>query len=633
MAKLSLKVAEPGRMPSSSAMFVKLMSLLVMSAALVGVIYMLLNYSWQDQRKSWDWEPEKIRTNFDPLLTTEQIRELFEKKRQEWFTRNPINQIPIETAEQDDPRKANQPATNRVASPFGNDDSASPPPDPYSTGTDQREEVKRDAEHELRLAENLALQPVFELLDETQNLLDFVPFEDASREKTMNEFAAYRGRQAPTNELLALQILRKLPAPGSAGYADLAARIDRQGWYFGKSQQVLEVYRGRGFAAEGRLFDLYEVRPEKPIVLQDGARVEAYFEGVIALLGPGLGRNEHKIEQRTVLFQTLTLPEALKPYINTTGAVSHEDKLVSEHVMVKLSGPFLRRWVYSREVKPYSTRAKQVLTQDHLPLLLTADLAASEMPKYELSDELLQQVRDAMREDPVFLESEAAYYAMLAKANAPDDQVEVVPEIGYFDLAGAETGPRYRGQGIHVDGMIGDDYAPVILPPNISGLRRVFRALVLHDTANLESPKRYLVDMIEPPSGLEPRALIAMEARYYRNVFETTSTSSTIRPLLIVKRVRGLRDEAGGSDWIYGLLGMIGIVLLMSVLTWFILSERRERARFEASTLELSRSRLKKQGGLKLKPLPGAKGGEPEAKPEAVPEKPAAGDAPAEDKQ
>src|SRR5690606_23603613 len=139
---------------------------------------------------------------------------------------------------------------------------------------------------------------------------------------------------------------------------------------------------------------------------------------------------------------------------------------VTEHVMVKLSGAFLRRWIYSREVKPYSTKAKQVLTQDHLPLLLTADLAVSEVSKYELTDELLQQVRDAMREDPVFLETEAAYYAMLARANAPDDQVEVVPEIGYFDLAGAETGPRYRGQGIHVDGMIGDDYAPVILPPN-----------------------------------------------------------------------------------------------------------------------------------------------------------------------
>lgn len=615
-------------------MFVKLMSLLVMSAALIGVIYMLLNYSWQDQRQSWDWEPEKIRTNFDPLLTTEQIRELFEKKRQEWFTKNPINQIPVETGEQEDPRKVNQPAGNRVATPFGNDDSpAPPPPDPYSPGVDQREEVRRDADHELKLAEKLTLPPVFELLDETQNLLDFIPFEDGSREKTMNEFAAYRGRQAPTNELLALQILRKLPAPGGSGHAEYAAKVDAQGWYFGKSQQALEVYRGRGFAAEGRLFDLYEIRPEKPIVLQDGAKIEVYYEGVVALLGPGLGRNEHQIEQRTVLFQSLSLPEALKPFLNTAGAVSHDDKLVTEHVMVKLSGAFLRRWIYSREVKPYSTKAKQVLTQDHLPLLLTADLAVSEVSKYELTDELLQQVRDAMREDPVFLETEAAYYAMLARANAPDDQVEVVPEIGYFDLAGAETGPRYRGQGIHVDGMIGDDYAPVILPPNISGLRRVFRALVLHDTANLESPKRYLVDMIEPPTGLEPRALIAMDARYYRNVFETTSSSSTIRPLLIVKRVRGLRDETGGSDWIYGLLGMIGILVLMSVLTWFILSERRERARFEASTLELSRNRLKKQGGLKLKPLPGAKGGEPETKPEASPEKPAAGDTPADDKQ
>jgi hypothetical protein len=626
-------MAEPGRMPTGSAMFVKLMSLLVMSAALFGVIYMLLNYSWQGQRTSWDWEPDKIRTNFDPLLTTEQIRELFEKRRQEWFTKNPINQIPIDTAEQDDPRRANRPATNRVETPFGNNDSEPPPPDPYSTGVDQREEVKRDAAHELKVAEALTLPRVFELLDETQNLLDFVPFEDASREKTMNEFAAYRGRQAPTNELLALQIMRGLPAPGSTGYADYAAKIDAQGWFFGKSQQVLEVYRGRGFAAEGRLFDLHEVRPEQPIVLQDGAKVEVYYEGVVALLGPGLGRSEHKIEQRTVLFQTLTLPEALKAYVNTAGAVSHDDKLVSEHVMVKLGGPFLRRWAYSREVMPYSTKAKQVLTQDHLPLLLTADLAVSEMPKYELSDELLQQVRDAMREDPVFLETEAAYYAMLAHANAPDDRVEVVPEIGYFDLAGAETGPRYRGQGIHVNGMIGDDYAPVMLPPNISGLRRVFRALVLHDTANLESPKRYLVDMIEPPTGLEPRALISMDARYYRNVFESTSTSSTIRPLLIVKRVRGLSEEHEGSDWIYALAGVIGILLLMLVLTWFIISERRERARFEASTLELTRSRLKKQGGLKLKPLPGAKDGSPDATPEAAPEPPSEGDAPAEDKQ
>jgi hypothetical protein len=48
------------------------------------------------------------------------------------------------------------------------------------------------------------------------------------------------------------------------------------------------------------------------------------------------------------------------------------------------------------------------------------------------------------------------------------------------------------------------------------------------------------------------------------------------------------------------------VFLLFSVLTWLILGERRERAKFEANMIEQSRERLKKRGGLKLKPLPGA---------------------------
>ncbi|MCB9894547.1 MAG: hypothetical protein H6839_08865 [Planctomycetes bacterium] len=624
MAKISIKPVDHGPAPAASAMFVKLAGLVVMTISLVGIIFMLLTYSWQDDRESWDWEPESIRTNFDPLLTTEQIRALFKQKREQWQTEHPINQLPGNFETDSDPTKANKPKSNDVGLPFDGGEEL-PPPDPFpsSGGTDQRDLARQEAERELAIAEKLTLEPVFRLADETQNLLDFVQFTDASREKSMNEFDAYRGRQAPTNEVLALQILKKLPAPGSAAYAEYQKRVEQSGWYFGKSQDVCEVYRGRGFAAEGRLFDLYEIRPDKAIVLQDGTKVESYYEGVVALLGPGMLRKEHKIEQRTVEFQALTIPDALKPYVNDKGSVSHEDKLVTEKVMVKFTGAFLRRWIYSREVKPYSTQAKKVVTQDHLPLLLTADLALSQRSPYELTDELLQQVRDAMREDPIYLESEAAYYAMLAKANDPDDQVEIVPEIGYFDLAGEETGPRYRGQGIHVVGMIGDDYAPVILPPNISGLRRVFRALVLHDTGDLETPKRYLCDMIEPPTGLEPRALIDIDARYYRNVFESNSTSSSVRPLIIVRKMKGIAEDSEEGAWLYAVAGIGGVVLLLAVLTWFILSERRERARFEASTLELSRGRIKKQGGLKLKPLPGGKGGEPEAPAEPTqPEQP-----------
>ncbi|MCA8910368.1 MAG: hypothetical protein KDB82_01585 [Planctomycetes bacterium] len=619
MAKLKIQSNEQGPALSGGAMFVKLMGLVVMSAALLGVISMLLTYSWEDKRESWDWKPEDIRTNFDPLMTSDQIKKLFADKRREWMTGNPINELPKGVEGEDDPRKANKPADNGTPLPFGNDGDTGelPPPGEFKPrhGKDQREETRLDEARELKLAEKLSDKRQFELLEETQNLLDWIPFEDSSREKTMNEFAAFKGRQAPTNEQLALQIMSKLPAPGAADYATFTGRTEKDGWYWGKSQGAIDKYRGHVFEVEGRLFDLYEIKPDEPIVLQDGTKVDSYYEGVVALLGPGMARGDHAVEQRVVEFQSLTVPDGLAEYVNTSGHVSHDDKLVTAKVMVKFHGAFLRRWIYSREVAPYSTAAKQVLSQDHSPLLLTPDLAQSATEPYQLTDKLLQQVKDALRDDPVFLETEAAYYTMLAKANDPDDSIEVNDEIGYFDLAGEETGPRYRGQGIRVVGMVGDNYAPVILPPNVSGLRRVFRTLVLDDTANLQSPKRYMVDMIEPPTGLEPRAIVDFSARYYRNVFETESASSTVRPLLIVRRVEGLKQKGAGHEWIYALLGVIGILLLMAVLTWFILSERRERARFEANTLELSRSRVKK-GALKLKPLPGGKGSPPEAKPD-----------------
>ena len=624
MAKMKIQSNEQGPAPSGAAMFVKLLGLLVMGAALMGVISMLLTYSWEDKRETWEWEPEDIRTNFAPLMTSEQIQKLFEAKRREWMGSNPINNIPEGVEGQDDPRNANTAGNRSAPLPFGNDggDTGSepdplPPPDSFQPigGKDQRQESRLDDARELKLTELLTQEKQFELLDETQNLLDWVEFRDASREQSMNEFTVYQGRQAPTNEQLALQILKKLPSPNDPQYEAFRKRIEEKGWYWGNSQPAIEKYRGHVFEVEGRLFDLYAITPDEPIVLQDGTKIETYYEGVVAMLGKGMARGDHPIEQRIIEFQSLTLPEALEPYVNSSGHLSHDDKLVTEPVMVKFTGAYLRKWIYSREIAPYSTAAKKITSQDHAPLLLTPDLQQSATEPYQLTDELLQQVQDALRDDPVFLETEAAYYAMLAKANHPDDEIELAENIGYFDLAGEETGPRYRGQGIRVVGMVGDNYAPVMLPPNISGLRRVFRTLVLDDTANLESPKRYMVDMIEPPTGLEPRALVDFEARYYRNVFETESASSTVRPLLIVRRVKGLRDDAEGGEWIYALLGVGGILLLMAVLTWFILSERRERARFEASTLELSRNRVQKKGGLKLKPLPDGKGNAPDPKP------------------
>ncbi|MBX3473270.1 MAG: hypothetical protein KF754_02730 [Planctomycetes bacterium] len=615
MPKLSYNPVDRSPAPSPSMMAVKLLGMGVMVVSLVGISFLLARFSGQGKKEDWNWDPKSVRENFEPIYTPDQLKRLQREAAERAFSQFGV---PTNSPTVDPPR--NQPDGGGIPVPFGGNEPDTPLPEELR-GVDQRDLwAQRDALH-LRIAQDqLKKGPAIDYDQESRGILDLAELADADRARCMGEFDAYGGRQAPPNERLALQLLRKLP--GAAGYAD---KVERNVFFFGPGQVSANAYRWRAFAVEGRLFDLYEVKLGEPLVMPDGASVGGYFEGVIALLGQGVG-SEHPVEQRLVLFQALTLPDALKEFVNSTGKISHGDKLAGQAVMVRLTGVYHRLWVYSREVSPFSTQQKPVLSQAHLPLLLSPDVALSDAKPYELTEQMLGQVRDAMREDPIFLESEAAYYALLAKANDPQDVVKTLPDVGYFDLAGGggETGPRYRGQGIRVAGMIGDDYAPVILPPNISGLRRVFRTLLLGDTADFLSPKKYLLDMIEPPTGLEPRALVGIDARYYRNVFEVKSTSSDVRPLLIVRRATPLREGAGETDWVFVAVGTSAFLVMFAVVLWFVMADRRERKAFEATSLELSRKRLERRGGLKLKPLPGD-----EAKPPAAVEKPPDPPAPA----
>ncbi|MBX3458758.1 MAG: hypothetical protein KF696_02195 [Planctomycetes bacterium] len=612
MPKLTFQPVDRSPAPTGAVMFVKLAGMLLLVISLTATMYLLLRYSYSGgEKQEWQVDVNRVRTNFDPLYTTEELERRWAEKQKELYGAAGAVGLPGTQG-----TAANKPKEPDL--PFGNEN-RQPPPDraPEVSGTRQSVERARDEAREMQLAnEQLKKEPVFDLADETQHFLDWMPLQDADRERTANEHAARRGRQAPANERLALQVLRKLPTPG------YAAHVHEGAYFWGMGQDAADAYRGRAFKVRGRLFDLYEVKLDEPVVLNDGTTIAIYYEGAIALLDKGIARNEHPIEHRVVLFQALKLPDGLESKLSAGDGVSHEDKLVSEHIMLELSGAFLRRWAYSRPVKPYHG-ARKVVTQAHAPLLLAAEMKVGDSKGYEVTDELLQQVRDSLREDPRFLETEGAYYAILAAANR-GDPLEVIEKIGYFDLAGEETGPRYRGQGVRVDGMIGDEYVPVILPPNISGLRRVFRAYVVHDLVNIESEKRLLVDMIEPPTGLEPRAPVRFDARYYRNVFESDSTASRVRPLLIVKSVTPYTRPSGENDLLYVGVGMGAVLFVVGILLWFVIADRRERKAFEDSQLDLNRKRLEKRGGLKLKPLPDAKGGPPTDKaPDPPPDKPA----------
>lgn len=593
MAKLTYRPIDNRPVASAGAMALRIFGLIVVTLALLGMVYLMLQFSYEDEKAPWGFEHSRIRTNFHPLYTSEEINERMKQKQQAWEDEHGVI-MPDPGDLEDVPRR---PAETEPALPFGRDEEQPEPERPFS-GTRQSVEAQRDEAVDLEIAKRQLTKPrVFVPADESQHFVDWVPLRDADREQTANEFAANNGRQADVYERLALQVLNKLPSP------DYAERVHHGAYFWGKGQGAADTYRGYGFAVEGRLFDLFEQTPDAPVILRDGTSFERWYVGAVALLDQGVARNEFPIEHRVVLFMAPALPAELLPFVGDADGVSHEDRLASEHVMVSLTGAYLRRWMYSREVKPYSDPARKVVTQAHAPLLLSVDVALSSRERYALTDEMLQQVRDSMREAPRFLETEGAYYAILAQANEPDDHIEPVPEISYFDLAGRETGPRYRGEGVRIDGMIGQNYEPVILPPNISGVRRVFRAFVVDDRVDMASEKRYLLDMIDPPSGLEPLAMVRFNARYYRNVYEMADARSHVRPLLIVKRAAPYaRDDSG--NWVFALFGILGVVGLLVVLSLFVLSDRRERKAFEQNQIDLARKRLEKRGGLKLKPLP-----------------------------
>lgn len=593
MPKFSYRPVDRRHVPTGSSVLLRLFGLVIMALTLSGVVWLMLSYSFSETKETWVYAPAKLRTNFRPIHTTEELREQNRKALQDAFggLADPSLAEPMHPSNK----------SNDLPDPFGNelpdphDDVPPPPGDDNSTTTSALK--RKQAKHELGLVNKLTNERWFQLLDETQTIGDWVALGAPDRDKLMNEFKANRGAMSPPARRLAFRLLKRLKTKPPANVAP-------EGTFFHATSQVAtEALQGRPFQVTGRLFDVYRVELNEPTLLADGTEVTSYYEGVVAYSNEGANVNEHPIEHRVVEFQTLTLPDSLEPYL-TKDAIRHSDKLVTDPVWVSFTGVYYRLWVYSREVKPFSTERKRIYSQARLPVLLTENLTKSDTPTIELTETLLQQVNDAVREDPVFVETESAYYMTLAVANRPDDEIKPMEKLGYFDLSDREDGPKYRGEGVHVQGMIGDDYAPIIFPPNVSGLRRVYRALVLDDMADLNSPKRYLVDMIESPKHLEPRALVEFDARYYRNVFVTQDSRSEIRPLLVVKQVRGYAEGDEEVNWIWISIGVGSMVLLIMVLAFFVISDRRERAAFEANAVEISRQRIERRGGLRLKPLP-----------------------------
>jgi hypothetical protein len=588
--------------------------------AIGGMVMIFSAYSRTDVKQEWKWEHRDIRRNFMPIYSTEEndrrFQDEIDKTSKSFGMESPAPR-PKAPENTEGPRLPGETAPP----PKTPEEELPPPGDP--TLEREAREVKRL--NELTKGRWLTVE------EEVANLPTFSPYQDwrpQFRSHLKSEFDANVGRQAPAYEQLSLKVLQRLPATGKPGRDGWDSKIEKGKFWFGVGKEAVNFYRGRVFEVEGRLFDIYEVKLSPAVVLSDGTSVDHYFEAVVAFLRSGNGFDELGVHQQQVLVHMAQCPDALKPYLNAKGEVGHEDALCKQSVYVKLSGVYLRNFIYNRPVAPFHTKEKPVHCQAFLPVLLSADCERNERDTYGLSNELLQQVRDATREDINYVQDEAAYYATLAQANVPGDAPKVVPEINYFDLANLETGPKYRGQGVRVYGMLGDNYAPVILPPNISGLRRVYRCYVAASMTDMATPNRWLVDMIDLPPGLEARVSVAFSGRYYRNVFETQDNRSIIRPLLVVHHLERHYSSDTSQDWIFAVVLMTMAFLMIGGLAWFQFSDRRASNKFEQQNMARLRERIQKQGGLKLKPLPSDTKTKPESPVDnagesaAAPEKP-----------
>ncbi|MCC6573724.1 MAG: hypothetical protein IT462_08025 [Planctomycetes bacterium] len=566
-----------------------------------GMVIVFTQMAGPQGPKPWKWALEDIRRNFIPVLSVDEQNAAFEKARGEYLKSTPFDTMKVPVKQPDAPRDSGK----DVPLPFDGGEKQPDLPPPVERPVVSDQWADRAAE-ETALLKNFKNERWLDPIAEFGKMADYTELRDwhpEFRGSVMSEFQANRGRQAPPYEQLAFNLLKRVPAAGAGDFAAWEARAEKDAYFFGLTRDFIAAARGRVFEVQGRLYDFYEVKCNPPAVLADGTKVEHYYEGVVVFLRPGKLKNEFPIEQQAVLFQTPDLPHDLEAFLGAADGVSHDDKLVTQDVQVKLTGMFLRDFPYSREVKPFSGKEK-VTSQAWCPLLLTRDVRKVEASSLQATDQLLQQVKDSLREEPRYLVDEAAYYVLLSHAMRPDDKLEVAPKVGYFDLSGMETGPRYRGQGVGVRGIIGDNYAPVILPPNISGLRRVFRVYMVADMMDIKSPNRYLVDMIEPPTGLEARASVTFSGRYYRNVFEAESTATPVRPLLIARQVARFSTKDSSQDWIFMAVILGGAFVIITAFSIAMFNERRERSRFENLTMAAARQRLEKHGGLKLKPLP-----------------------------
>ncbi|MCA8939746.1 MAG: hypothetical protein KDB07_08065, partial [Planctomycetes bacterium] len=297
--------------------------------------------------------------------------------------------------------------------------------------------------------------------------------------------------------------------------------------------------RGRLFTVKGRLFMLRKqpLRPSAQFT-SNGRKVESVYFGIVCYHKKSATSN--RLEHHSAAFSAVDIPEDLKVYaLEADQFCSNDDRLAYETVNIELRGAYLRRFCFTEPVSKISTDRRgdpskgeqdrievaEFTTEAYMPWLVTPTIDTAEITPPTLEeikaavDAVATTAKVTERERQRF--DEAGYYLCLAALNEPDSPLAKIEahELVLRMLDDPAHAHIYRGARAKVAGILQDTYHTLVLRPNISGKRHLYRTFVLDtlDPREGDTFQQWYVDLLEPPVRFAGKPRVMLDGFYYRS--------------------------------------------------------------------------------------------------------------------
>ena len=405
----------------------------------------------------------------------------------------------------------------------------------------------------------------------------------------------------------------------AASPESIAAADNGTAWIAATYGEAVNALRGKVFTIEGVLWSLRE-QPLRREVVYKGQKTSTAYYGIVAYLRRGIGPEPAWVND-CAAFTVFELPDSLKKHALKPGQTPHQDDSLSAGtVAVRMTGAWFRRIAYYEQVAELEVvheSAKdepfkgKYFTEGYMPWLVgqVAQETKADFAWLKSARDIVTQYTEdtpATDTDNLYRNrfDEAGYYLSLYLLRNPGaDSNQEVTELNLRRLQEPFHRAKYRGARVKVKGTMWSGYQPVIMPPNISGLRSVWRVYVLDALQKSEEDEMHMwfVDTLEPPMEMRGKAQVMLEGQYYRSqIYWAKIRQETVpvtRPVVVTKKlepldIKQIASETPGIDvTVVGIVicSIAGVLVVLFVLGQM---ERRNTAKFEEETLATVRTRM-----------------------------------------